>query len=238
MPACRLKIIMLIETSRATTGIWMFTSRITIRHTNAPHGFEKQGLNETQTSMHIEGTIRIVDKRQKRKLCSVIWIYFFLMTTLCWAIHPDYVVIVKAGHGGSNYNKLEVAGTASESCYWHQFLVLVESHGQNILWNPTFVDLMVGIKYTREWGQSNGSKQLADTSCDVPLLKDALFSPWFNRAVKCYAWYPVPCKCTVLWLQLTVVLSVLDSHNEKCNCMCLISFFFFPSPSPEESRSK
>lgn len=55
--------------------------------------------------------------------------------------------------------------------------LLVESHGQNIPWNSTSIDLMVGIKYIREWGQSNGSKQLAYTLCDVPLLKDALFSP-------------------------------------------------------------
>lgn len=73
-PACRLKIIMLIETSRATTGIWVYTSWITIRHTNAPHGFENIWMKHF---VHTEGTIQITDKMQKGKICSVTWVFLY-----------------------------------------------------------------------------------------------------------------------------------------------------------------
>lgn len=115
--------------------------------------------------VHIEGTIHIVDKMQKGKVCSVTWIFLFLMTTLCWTIHPDNVVIVKDGHGGSNHHVLEITGTATESCYWfcHHFLcwwkaMARTSHGTPPLWT-----LMAGMKYIRGWGWSHGIKQLTDT---------------------------------------------------------------------------
>lgn len=201
------------------------------------HMVLRNRMFEWNTLCTLRELSKLLIKYKKAKY--VLWpeFFFILMITLGWAIHPDNVVIVKAGYAGSDHNVLEVTGNWIMLLVLAPIFVLVEGHGQNIPWNPTSVDFN-GWDKIHQGMASLQWKQLTDTSCDVPLLKDVLFFPWFNRAVKCYAWYPGPCKCVILCLQLTVMLSVLDSHNEKYNCMCLISLFFFPSPSPEESRSK
>lgn len=74
--ACRLKIIVLIETSRATTGIWVNTQLL---GTQMLHMVWENRMFEWNTGfMHIEGTIQMVDEVHKGKICSVTWIFLFL----------------------------------------------------------------------------------------------------------------------------------------------------------------
>lgn len=158
-------------------------------------------MNETQTLCTMREQSKLLIKYKKAKY--VLWpeFFFFLMTILCWAIHPDNVVIVKAGHGGGNHNVLKITGTATESYYWfwHQFLcwwkaMVRTSHGI-----PPLETSMVGIKYTREWGRCNGSS-------------------WLTPYVMFLSWR-MHCSLLDLTEQLNAMLDTLSPVNAPfCGC--------------------
>lgn len=142
-----------------------------------------------------------------KKAKCVLWpeFFFILMITLCWAIHPANVVVVKAGHAGSDHNATMYWKSTEGN--WIMLLVLapifvlVEGHGRNIPWNPISLPSIsvVGIKYTREWGQSSGSSWL--TSC-------MMFLSWMMH-----------CFLLDLTEQLTAMLDTLPPVNVSF-CVC------------------